>query len=269
MVGRDDELAALLHAVGELAKGHGACVAIRGEPGIGKTRLAQEVAALAQRQGCWVMTGRATELDQHIPYAVAIAALDPALTTFAEPTLKRIPSELLTELEPVFPALVRQAGIDPRKLQIERYRLHNAIGALIAEMATENAIVLVLDDLHWADSASLELVAYLLRSPPPGPVLLMFACRSNQAPPELLVPLAASARERSLIDLELAPLSEADAQELIGDIDARRRSRVYHDSGGNPFYLEELAHAHRKRRQAQVTSPTRTPSRTCRSACAS
>jgi predicted ATPase len=119
-------------------------------------------------------------------------------------------------------------------LQAERYRLHHAIGALIAELAEQQPVVLVLDDLHWVDAASLELVAHLLRRPPTGPVLLLLAYRSNQAPRELLVALAAAAREGSLTQIELATLGESEAEELLGDIDASWRPAIYRESGGNP-----------------------------------
>jgi len=247
LVGREEELAVLGLALSELAVGRGGCVAIGGEPGIGKTRLAQETAAIAERQGCWVMSGRATELEQDVPFAVAISALDPALGSFARPLVKRIAPELVTELEAVFPALAGGAGDRPPRLQAERYRLHHAIGALVGELAAQRPVVLVLDDLHWADAASLELVAHLLRRPPAGPVLLMLAYRFNQAPAELLVAVAAAAREGSLTQIELAALGESEAEELVGDVDPPSRAAIYRESGGNPFYLEELARAHRAR----------------------
>jgi predicted ATPase len=247
LVGREEELAVLRLALGELAVGAGGCVAIGGEPGIGKTRLAQEAADIAERQGCWVMGGRATELEQDVPFAVAISALDPALGSFAGPVLKRIAPELVTELEALFPALSGRVGGGAAGLQVERYRLHHAIGALIGELAAQRPVMLVLDDLQWGDAASLELVAHLLRRPPTGPVLLMLAYRSNQAPAELLVTLGAAAREGSLTQIELAALGESEAAELLGDIDVRARAAIYRESGGNPFYLEELARAHRAR----------------------
>jgi ATP/maltotriose-dependent transcriptional regulator MalT len=245
LVGRAEELAVLEDALSELVSGRCACVAIGGEPGIGKTRLAQEAADIAERHGCWVMSGRATELEQDVPFAVAISALDPALGSFAGPVLKGTAPELVTELGAVFPALASRVGGGPPGLQAERYRLHHAIGALITELAAQRPVVLVLDDLHWADAASLELVAHLLRHPPAGPVLLLLAYRSNQAPAELLVALAAAAREGSLTQVELGVLGESDAEELLGDIDASSRAAIYRESGGNPFYLEELARAHR------------------------
>jgi predicted ATPase len=250
LVGRDDELAVLRLALSELTAGRAGCVAIGGEPGIGKTRLAQEAADSAERQGCWVMGGRATELEQDVPFAVAISALDRALGSFAGAVLKRIAPGLVTELEALFPALAGRAAPGSPRLQAERYRLHHAIGALIGELAVQRPVVLVLDDLQWADAASLELVAHLLRRPPAGPVLLVLAYRSNQAPAELLVATGAAARVGSLTQIELATLSESEAEELISDIDASSRAAIYRESGGNPFYLEELARAYRARPRA-------------------
>ena len=86
-------------------------------------------------------------------------------------------------------------------------------------------------------------VAHLLRGPPAPGVMLVLALRTTAAPGELLVALTAAAREGVLVDLELAALTSAEAQALIGDLDVRER--IYRDSGGNPFYLEELAHTQR------------------------
>jgi DNA-binding CsgD family transcriptional regulator len=112
--------------------------------------------------------------------------------------------------------------------------------------------VLVLDDLHWADAASVELVAHLLRRPPTGRVMVVAVHRANQAPPELLVVLAAAARAGSLVQLALGALGQADAAELLAEVDAPLRDELYRESGGNPFYLGELARA---RRRAERVAP--------------
>ena len=92
-------------------------------------------------------------------------------------------------------------------------------------------LVLVLDDVHWADPASVDALAALIRRPPSAPVLLALAAREGQVPPALASAFGGA--------LRLAPLSEAEAGELIGD------PALYARAGGNPFYLEQLARAPR------------------------
>ena len=99
--------------------------------------------------------------------------------------------------------------------------------------------MLVLDDLHWSDGASIELIAALLRRGPDAPVLLALAFRPGQAPERLSAALAAPAVAR----VELGQLSEAEAAELLGELDAKALADIYRHGGGNPFYLEQLARA--------------------------
>src|SRR5438552_511541 len=118
--------------------------------------------------------------------------------------------------------------------------LHQALDALSAC----RPLVFVLDDIHWADPASEELLSYLLRHPPGGPVLLAVAFRPSQLPPRLETCLAAATREGRAERLELRPLTEEEATELFGAaVDQASREEIYRESGGNPFYLEELARA--------------------------
>jgi DNA-binding CsgD family transcriptional regulator len=98
-------------------------------------------------------------------------------------------------------------------------------------------VVLVLDDVHWADDASLELIAHLLRRPPPAPVLIVLAFRAGQVPNSLLAALDHATRDGLVTEIGLGPLSEAEADALLGGA----QPALYRQSGGNPFYLEELS----------------------------
>ena len=121
----------------------------------------------------------------------------------------------------------------------DRHQLHRALGELLEQLAATRPLVVWLDDLHWADAASLDAVAALVRRPPDAPVLLALAARGGRRPDALTAALAGAARDGRVIDLPLAPLSEAEAGELVGgDVTA-----IYALSGGNPFYLEQLARA--------------------------
>ncbi len=121
----------------------------------------------------------------------------------------------------------------------ERYRAHRAVRGLLELIAEDKPLVLVLDDLHWGDRASIELVAALTRRGPDAPVLLAFAFRPGQAPERLSAALAAPTVAR----VELGQLTESQAAEMLGELDAKSLAAIYRHGGGNPFYLEQLARA--------------------------
>ena len=121
----------------------------------------------------------------------------------------------------------------------ERYRSHRAIRTLLALLAAERPLVLVLDDLHWSDAASIELIGALLRRGPRAPVLFALAFRPSQAPGRLSAALAVPAVRR----IALGELSEVQAGELLGDLEPGAVAAIYRHGGGNPFYLEQLARA--------------------------
>ena len=150
------------------------------------------------------------------------------------------------ELAALFPSLQTPAD-PPTALSDERYRTHRAVRLLLERLATPIPLVLVLDDVHWADPASIELIAYLVRRPPDAPVLLALAHRPGQAPGPLSAALGAAVRERRHWRVELGPLDRDDARALVGrDLRGEALETLYRESGGNPFYLEELARAARR-----------------------
>jgi predicted ATPase len=236
LVGRAEELAVLAQRLAELRGGAACAVAVSGEPGIGKSRLLVELERLAEQHGHLVLRGCASELESDLPYWIFVDALDEHLRS-----LDRIDRRLGGELARIFPTL---AGFGDRSGAVldERYRAHRAVRELLERLAAASPLVLALDDVHWADPASIELVGGLLRRPPHARVLLVLALRPRQAPPRLATALEQAARTGSLQRLELRPLSEAEAEELLGRSLQPRVSRaLYDDSGGNPFYLEQLA----------------------------
>ena len=127
-------------------------------------------------------------------------------------------------------------------LQHERYRSHRAVRALLEQLAETRPLVLVLDDFHWADPASVELFGALLRRLPAEAVLIALAVRPRQMPEGLAAALERAQREALLTRIELGALSPAEAREFLGEaLDAVARAALYEESGGNPFYLEQLA----------------------------
>ena len=236
-IGRDAELSRVDAALDGLAGGAPEFLAVEGEPGIGKTRLLAEVRSRAEDRGILVLSGTAAEFERDVPFGVWVDAVDEHVAS-CDPGSNWDPA-LLAELEGVLPAARTAGAPGDSSVADERYRAHRAMRGVLELIASEQPAAIVLDDLHWADRASVELVAALLRRGPAAPVLLAFAFRPGQAPERLTAALAAPAVRR----VTLGQLSEADASELLGDVDSRSLAAIYRHGGGNPFYLEQLARA--------------------------
>ncbi|MBB5897982.1 DNA-binding CsgD family transcriptional regulator/tetratricopeptide (TPR) repeat protein [Kutzneria kofuensis] len=180
-----------------------------GESGIGKSRLLGELGAAAVRDGWTVLTGQASEPDRGSRFGVLGDALGDHI-----------------------------ASLDP----LEPLRLRLRVGALLEQLAPGRGLVLMLDDLHWGDEASLELLGYLVRHPPRRPLVLAVAYRPSLAPGRLTAVLAQAARQGRAGRVELGPLDVDAVAEFLGPEVSTRRCQVLHEaSGGCPFYVAALA----------------------------
>jgi len=251
LVGRAEELSSLDRALAELDEGRSVAVLVVGEPGIGKTRLLAELGSRADAQGHLVLAGSGSELEGDLPFSVFVDALDEYVRALGATRFAGLEDDVRTELAHVFPSLTTLAGDREVALQHERYRSHRAVRALLEELGSTQPLVLVLDDLHWADSASLELVGALLRRPPAAPVLLGLAMRPHHVSERLSTALERAWRAELLTRIDLEPLSADEARELLGDaVDSVEAGGLYVESGGNPFYLEQLARSSGRPREA-------------------
>ena len=147
-----------------------------------------------------------------------------------------------TELSHVFPSLSALGTASGVALQHERYRSHRAVRALLEELAKTRSLVLVLDDVHWADSASVELLGALLRRPPSAGVLIVLAVRPHQMAERLSAAIERADRAGAVVRIELGALTALEARQLLGE----EATVLYEESGGNPFYLEQLARSLRR-----------------------
>jgi AAA ATPase domain len=232
LVGRAAEREAIAAAMEALRAGEGGLLAVEGEPGIGKSRLLEYLQA--QANGCTALSGRASEFEIDLPYGLWTDALDRHLDDLGERRLSHLGLADPAALSMALPALAGPAG-DPAGG--DRHRTHRALRDLLERLAAGRPLVLSLDDVHWADSASVDALAALVRRPPVGPVLIAIAGREGQLPRPLQSALSEALRQGRLIQLGLGPLSEPEAIELIGD----GAAAIYSDSGGNPFFLEQLS----------------------------
>ena len=236
LVGREHELERIEAALDSLDAGDPGCLAIEGEPGIGKSALLAELHRRAEARGHVVLHGQAAEFERDRPFGVVVETVDPYLEAQLDDGLAAAPARLREELGAVFPSL-RGPDAAPATVGDERYRSHRAVRSLLELLAERKPLVLALDDLHWADEATIELLGALLRRPADAAVLVIPAYRPGSAPQALVAALAAPLTAR----IELTRLSEAEAAALLGDVDAEALAAIYRHGGGNPFYLEQLA----------------------------
>ena len=249
-VGRDDELARLLAMVDEARQATRRMVLVEGDPGIGKTRLALELCRAADAWGSVVLFGRCTE-ETLVPYQPFVEALRRHVLWAPTEQLRAALPPDVVELLPLLPELaarvpVARAGAAAAPAAMDRFRLFEAAVGLLHGLAGTAPVVLVLDDLHWADRPSLLLLRHLARSPAQGALLVVGTYRGGEvdegvplgeALGDLRPPAVERLRLKGLARGGVAALvgertGYAVAPELVRVIEAR--------TGGNPFFIGEV-----------------------------
>ena len=247
IVGRAAELGSLDDALEGLVRGRSQVLALAGEAGIGKTRLLGELAARAGAHGHLVLSGTASEPERDLPFGVFVDALDGYVRELEPRRLARLDADVRAELHEVLPSLPGGRG-RAAELQIERYRTHRAVRTLLETLAAPKPLALLLDDVHWADSGSIELLGALLSRLPALPVLIAVAFRPNQVDDRLGVALDRAQRAGAATRLDVDVLGAEEAHALVGSaLTGAEADAVITESGGNPQYVKELARAAQRR----------------------
>lgn len=248
-VGRKREYAQLVERLKNVASGRGGVILIEGEPGIGKSRLVEEVVRTAQTQGVVVLLSKCYEIEQRVPYQTVIDLVYQALFGFPSGTFQHLPASTLAELaflvpeiEQVFPNLpALPTGLD----QARQARLFRTLPQFLAAAAGEKGLMLVIDDLHWADEVTLQFLPYLARHIANQPVLLIGTFRTEEAAADeqLSVCLQTLLREPHSLHLVLNRLSLEDASALVASLPAPASQAaelgqwLYRETEGNPLFL--------------------------------
>jgi DNA-binding CsgD family transcriptional regulator len=258
LVGRTEELARLAAAGERAAAGTPTVVLVGGEAGVGKTRLAGEAAAAARRAGATVLVGGCVELGgEGVPFAPMIEALRAFVRDLDGPALARLlPGRTRSELSRLLPELggVADGGAEPDRLFTapgpwsDQGRLFELLLGLLERLGEEGPAVLLVEDLHWADRSTRDLLAFLHRNLRRGRLLLVLTYRSDELHRRhpLRPFLAELDRDRRVERLELARFGPAEvAAQLAGiqgvPVTAELAARIHARSGGNAFFVEELA----------------------------
>jgi DNA-binding SARP family transcriptional activator len=234
LVGREDECRRLLRALTEAGRDRSAqALLLTGEPGVGKSRLLAELGAAARARGGTVLEGRAFEAESGRPFGPWIDALRQLPPNAVGPALA-------ADLQALLPELVRRDGAPQ-----SRDRLFGAVVEVLSERAASvSPVVLALDDVHWLDAASAELLHYVARMCRHRPLLVALTARSgelhdNEGAKRTLRSLS----EMGLLaEIPLAPLGREATRDLLRSatpgIDA---DTVFAESGGNPLFALEVA----------------------------
>ncbi|MFJ1805756.1 MULTISPECIES: BTAD domain-containing putative transcriptional regulator [unclassified Streptomyces] len=239
LVGRLEEVSVLRAVLDDQSTQAPRVVEIVGEPGMGKTRLLAEFGELAAHSGAVVLVGRGAEISE-IPYGLFIDTLDGALPA-VDPGHPRLHGADGRESQGSLDALTANHHGAEASLPAERFRRHRAVRELLEEVHPGFRLVLILDDVHWADESSIELIEYLVRHPPRRAVTLVLGYRPRQAPPRLASALVKADADGHLTRVALGPLSASAAAQLCGPQVSRLRCRqLYEATAGNPFYLQAL-----------------------------
>jgi tetratricopeptide (TPR) repeat protein len=250
-IGRERELAELERALERALDGHGSICMLGGEPGIGKTRLADELAGIASTWNARVLWGRCWEAGGAPAYWPWVQALRSYVADAKTESLRsRLGprgsevAQLLPELRERFPDLTAPASPESEGA---RFRLFDATAEFIKRAAADTPLVLVLDDLHAADTPSLLLLRFMVGEIAEAPVLVLGTYRDVEVGPDHPLDAALNdlGRHQASRLIPLRGLEESQVSRLIAasaEATPSRRvvSAIHRGTGGNPLFVEEL-----------------------------
>ncbi len=249
LVGRDEQLFVLEDALLAAHRGASRFVALGGEAGMGKTRLSAELAKRAERLHWDVLWGACSEAELPLPYLPLVEALGNYLAVQETARIAGLLGPARRELAQLFP----QLGGDDFAVPVgdpaqAKLRLFEAVVALLAVPAREHGLLLVVEDVHWADSATRELLDHLARRLTNMRSLLLVTYRSDELDRRHpLTPLLQMWRRSGVAEVVgLAPLARGEIAQMIAaifdndEIEPEFRDLMHVRTDGNPFVLEEM-----------------------------
>ncbi len=250
-VGREAECAALRRHLDPASRGEPRVIMIGGEAGVGKTRLARQVAAEASHKGFLVLAGGCYDREDPVPFSPLVEMIE-ALAQGAEPAaLREMLGEDAAEVARLMPHLRRLFSDipPPQELSPEQSRqaLFAAVSGLLARAAGNRPVLLLFEDLHWADEGALSLLSYLARGTSGLPMIIVGTYRDSELDPAgtLAKTLDEFIRFRMLERINLRGLPENAVAEMIRALSAQQPPQdlaalFYYNTEGNPFFIEEL-----------------------------
>jgi predicted ATPase/DNA-binding SARP family transcriptional activator len=283
LVGRDPEVSVLYHLLEQIESRQGAqavennstlallpisrktprahCIVLLGEAGIGKTRLAEESAREALRRGWTVVLSRIYPQEQGIPYRLWTAALRNVLTYLPEQAhqiTEVAPPAIYQPLRALVPEmqekLINAGGREGMAYDLlspeqEELRLREAVYTFLTTLSLTSPLLLVLDDLQWADDSSAQMLGYLTRRMAEHPIMILATCRETELTNNrVLNNLIAHMQREQVVDLlHVQPLSDEQigtlVSSLVSHLPAPAIAHIQNQVAGNPFFAEELVYS--------------------------
>ncbi|HLJ32655.1 MAG TPA: AAA family ATPase, partial [Ktedonobacteraceae bacterium] len=259
LVGRTSQLATLHLLVEQAKRGEGHLVLISGEAGIGKTRLVAEVKTSTSSQGFLLLQGNCFPTDSAYPYAPLLDLLRSLFASNQATPLAAELERLARDLFPLLPELVprQTTPLVPLKPEQEKRRLFAVLANFFIRLSASCPLLLIIEDVHWSDSTSLDFLHSVARRMVSQPVLLLVTYRPDVIRPELSRWLAQLTRERLSQEIQLAPLSRNDVDTMLSALFDQRHTAfdmrrflhgelldtLYTLTEGNPFFVEETLSA--------------------------
>jgi eukaryotic-like serine/threonine-protein kinase len=253
-VGREDELATLRIAIDNAVAGRGSLRMLVGEPGIGKTRLAGQAGVYARVRGAQPLTGRCYEGEGGLPYMPWVEALrayvvdrprdevQAELGSYASDIAKIVP-----EVRELVPDAPPAPELEPEQ---ERFRLFDSVSSFLMNASRSSPLLIVLEDLHWADKPSLLLLQHLARRVADCPLLLLGTYRDvdldRRHPLSAMLSSLRAERlyERVLLrgfgNAEVVAMLEGAAQHKMDTLGLELAGVLQRETEGNPFFIEEI-----------------------------
>ena len=259
LVGRAEHLSTLHLLVEQAKQGEGHVVLISGEAGIGKTRLVHEAKTYAATQGFLLLQGNCFPTDLTYPYAPLLDLLRSLFASHPAATLATELERLALDLFPLLPELVpdQTTPLLPLEPEQEKRRLFAVLANFFIHLSASSPLLLIIEDVHWSDSTSLDFLQYLTRRTASHPILLLATYRQDEMRAELKSWLAQLNRERLAQEVQLAPLARNDVDLMLSALFDQRHTAfdmrrflhgelldaLYILTEGNPFFVEETLSA--------------------------
>lgn len=249
LIGRQTQLKSLDELLKHALASRGSVVLVTGEAGIGKSSVVHQAKTRAEGRGFQTLEADCFEPDRIVPYAPIFDLFETLLRSTPDPVELLGPkapilSKWISILQPALPRIAPAASVEPEQ---EKRRFFNALTEFFVRLSARGPLMLVVEDLHWSDDASLDYWLHLARRISREPIFFVLTYRPDQVPPSLGHFLSELDRARLATRLVLEPLTRDQADEMLRAIfDLLRPVRsefldaIYGLTEGNPFFIEEV-----------------------------